>query len=330
MTQFQHRSPQGNLPLSPRLTMPTMYDLPSEDPEDPGLPDEFHDLQPQLLSRTLQLVDYTAAERFTGTDLNLYYDSRHLSWYKRPDWFLALGVSRLYDGEDLRASYVMWQEGVSPSIVIEFLSPGTEQEDLGENSPEDLEPPAQSPDDEQLTENGAASNDQKIREKPPRKWDVYERILRVPYYFVFSRYTNRLRFFQLVGDCYEEQSVDSENPRVWFPGLKIGLGIWRGTFEGVSRNWLRWYDDQDNWILTDTELAQRQAQLEQERAEAERERAEAERERAQAEAERANQAEAQLRDVALNLIQSGMSIAQTTQLTGLTEAQIQDLTNPQT
>jgi hypothetical protein len=29
-----------------------MYDLPSEDPESPGLPDEFHDLQPQLLSLT--------------------------------------------------------------------------------------------------------------------------------------------------------------------------------------------------------------------------------------------------------------------------------------
>ena len=27
---------------------PTMCDLPSEDPEEPGLPDEFHNLQPQL------------------------------------------------------------------------------------------------------------------------------------------------------------------------------------------------------------------------------------------------------------------------------------------
>jgi predicted transposase YdaD len=98
--------------------------------------------------------------------------------------------------------------------------------------------------------------------------------------------------------------------------LKIGLGVWTGTFDGVSRNWLRWYDDQGNWILTDTELAQKQAQLEQERAQAER--------------ERADQAEAQLRTVALNLVQSGMSIAQIAQLTGLTEAQVQALTNPQT
>lgn len=39
----------ANPPLPPKLTLPTMYDLPSEDAEEPGLPDEFHDLQPQLL-----------------------------------------------------------------------------------------------------------------------------------------------------------------------------------------------------------------------------------------------------------------------------------------
>jgi hypothetical protein len=43
------RSPQESLSAA---GLPTMYDLPSEDPEEPGLPDEFHDLQPQLLSRT--------------------------------------------------------------------------------------------------------------------------------------------------------------------------------------------------------------------------------------------------------------------------------------
>ncbi len=29
-------------PRSPRETLPTMYDLPSEDLEEPGLPDQFH------------------------------------------------------------------------------------------------------------------------------------------------------------------------------------------------------------------------------------------------------------------------------------------------
>ncbi|NJR69866.1 MAG: hypothetical protein HC771_15325 [Synechococcales cyanobacterium CRU_2_2] len=49
-----------------------MYDLPSEFPGAPGLPDEYHDLQPELLSATLALTAYGAQERFTGTDMCLY------------------------------------------------------------------------------------------------------------------------------------------------------------------------------------------------------------------------------------------------------------------
>jgi Uma2 family endonuclease len=90
---------QADPPRSPRETLPTMYDLPCEDPEEPGLPDEFHDLQPQLLSRTLRLTGYTRENCFTASDLNLYYDVRHPLWHKRPDWFLVVDVPRLYDGK---------------------------------------------------------------------------------------------------------------------------------------------------------------------------------------------------------------------------------------
>ncbi len=82
--------PQREPPLSPRLSLPTMYDLPSEDPEEPGLPDEYHALQPQLLSRTFRSPCHSPEQIFTGTDLNLYYDVRHPLCYKRPDWFLAV------------------------------------------------------------------------------------------------------------------------------------------------------------------------------------------------------------------------------------------------
>jgi Uma2 family endonuclease len=60
-----HSIAQTDPPRSPRETLPTMYDLPSEFPEEPGLPDEFHDLQPQLLSRTLTLRDYGRDQWFT-------------------------------------------------------------------------------------------------------------------------------------------------------------------------------------------------------------------------------------------------------------------------
>ena len=66
--------------------LPTMYDLPSEDPEELGLPDQFHELQPQLLE-TCQLPDISLDEYLIGADLNVYYDSRNTLWHKRPDWF---------------------------------------------------------------------------------------------------------------------------------------------------------------------------------------------------------------------------------------------------
>ncbi|NJM78395.1 MAG: Uma2 family endonuclease, partial [Acaryochloridaceae cyanobacterium RU_4_10] len=157
-------------------TLPTMYDLPSEDPEEPGLPDEFHDLQPQLLSATLRLVDVKSDRIFTGTDLNLYYDPEH-KWYKRPDWFVAIGVPRLYDERDMRMSFVVWDEGVSPSVIVELLSEGTDKEDLG------------------LTKAQLG--------KAPTKWDVYEQILKVPNYVVYDRYKDILRAYRLVQGQYQ-------------------------------------------------------------------------------------------------------------------------------
>ncbi|MGB3491700.1 MAG: Uma2 family endonuclease [Elainellaceae cyanobacterium] len=253
----QSTSPQPTPPLSPRETLPSMYDLPSEAPEEPGLPDEFHDLQPQLLSATLRLSRYASSEWFAGTDLNLYYDVRHPQWYKRPDWFLALGVERLYDGTDLRSSYVIWQEGVTPFIVVELLSPGTEKEDLGDRATLTEDAPSETRDRD--GNNGNSTLGQLLSNQPPQKWTVYEQILRVPYYFVFSRYTDRLRFFKLVGGSYQEQEIDARHPRFWIPELDLGIGLWHGVFEGVERQWLRWYDAQDRWIPTDAERAERLA-----------------------------------------------------------------------
>ncbi|MEH1812233.1 MAG: Uma2 family endonuclease [Nostoc sp.] len=222
---------QTDPPLSPKEVLPTMYDLPSEYPEDSGLPDEFHLFQPQLLRETFSPPNYPAEEVFVASDLNLYYDLRHTLWYKRPDWFAAVGVSRLYEQQNLRLSYVIWQEGVAPFVVVELLSPGTEKEDLG----------------------------QTLREinQPPTKWEVYERILRVPYYIVFDRYTDKLQVFQLVADSYSE--LDLSTPRVWMPGLELGLGLWQGSYQGIERLWLRWYDASGNWLLTPLERESQRA-----------------------------------------------------------------------
>jgi Uma2 family endonuclease len=252
---------QVDPPLSPKETLPTMYDLPSEDPEEPGLPDQFHVFQPQLLTDTFCPPNHPWQEIFTGTDINLYYDLRHTSWYKRPDWFAVLGVPYLYENRDLRLSYVVWQEAVSPYIVVELLSPGTEKEDLGQTL--------------------------RDAQKPPGKWEVYEQILRVPYYAIFDRYESKFRMFELKGGVYTE--VELVNDRFWIAELELGLGVWIGNFKGVEMPWLRWYDSNGNWILTSVEKEFQRAEQQRKRAEQESLRAEQQRKRAEQESLRAEQ-----------------------------------------
>jgi Uma2 family endonuclease len=190
------------------------------------------------------------------SDLNLYYDVHHPLWHKRPDWFLAVGVPRLYDGHDLRRSYVVWQEGAAPAIVVEFLSPRTEREDLGRFY-QDID---------QVNDEGDAAESVNL-EQVPGKLEVYEAYLRVPHYVVYSRYSQRLRYFQLVGRQYREQSLNDAPQALWLDDLNVGLGVWEGEFEGIWGHWLRWCDAEGNWLLTDTEQAKSQNQAAQQRAE---------------------------------------------------------------
>ena len=310
--QFKYPVPQTDPPRPAKETLPTMYDLPSENPEEPGLPDEFHGLQPQLLNFTFRPTNYSPNQIFCTGDMNLYYDVRHPLWYKRPDWFGVVGVSRLYEAVDMRLSYVTWQEGVNPFVIVELLSPGTEKEDLNEvsetvasaaetvaNNGQTIEESS----DETAANNGQLTQEQ-TPEKPLKKWEVYEQALRIPYYVVFSRYTDRLRAFKLEGGRYQELEI-LEN-RVWMSEINSGLGLWFGEYFGVTRLWLRWYDAEGNWIPTPEEQALEVALLESARAEQERERAEQERERAEQERERAQIAESQLEALRQKLRESNI------------------------
>jgi Uma2 family endonuclease len=234
-----------NYPTVPANTLPTMYDLPSEDPGEMGLPDEFHDVQPDLLKETCQpAVD----DFFIGADINLYYDVKHTGWYKRPDWFLVLDVPASESIAESRLSYVMWQEGAAPFLMVELLSPGTEAEDLGQTL--------------------------RVVGKPPTKWQVYEQILRVPYYAIYDRYSNQFRIFCLQATRYVEQTISEQ--RFWFPEIELGLGIWTGSYQGMQGQWLRWYDKNGDWLSTNREDADKAKQAAQEatlRADRERDKA---------------------------------------------------------
>lgn len=228
MTIYYNYIPQSDPPLPPWETLPTMYDLPSDNPEEAGLPDDFHFLQPLLLYLTFQPINWNPELVYSAADLNLYYDLQHPLWYKRPDWFGVVGVGKLYKGQDLRLSYVTWQEPANPFVVVELLSPGTEDEDLG-------------------TRREIAAD------KPPSKWEVYERILRIPYYVVFSRYTNELRAFQLVGGHYEPMNLT--NGYLLMPEIDLSLGLWQGSFRDIERLWLRWFTLAGEVIPAPTEEA---------------------------------------------------------------------------
>jgi Uma2 family endonuclease len=243
----------SKVPMPSREKLPTMYGLPSEDPEESGLPDEFHPTQAQLLRETFRSPVVPDENIFIGTDINLYYDSRHTQWYKRPDWFLVLGAARSTTVEEMRWSYVIWQESVAPFLAVELLSEGTEDEDLGQTL--------------------------RVVGKPPTKWEVYEKILRIPYYVVFDRVTQQLRAFKLNVNRYEELSLVDE--RLWLEDVQLGLGVWQGKYEGAEGKWLRWYDRTDAWIPTPIE------RVEQERSRAEQAESQLGEERSQLEEERA-------------------------------------------
>ncbi|NET59501.1 MAG: Uma2 family endonuclease [Symploca sp. SIO2E6] len=251
-------------PLPPRQTLPTMYDLPSDNPEEPGLPDEFHFLQPLLLYLTFQPTTWSPELVYAAADLNLYYDLTHPQWYKRPDWFGAVGVPRFYEGQDLRLSYVTWQERANPFVVVELLSPGTEEEDSGKTT-------------------------RKV-DQPPTKWEVYEKILQIPYYVIFSRYTSEIQAFQLVGGRY--QSINLINETIPMPNLGLSLGLWQGLFRDADRLWLRWMTLEGELIPLPSEEAvdakQEAADAKQKAADAEIEAVDAKQEAADAKQKAAN------------------------------------------
>ncbi len=211
----------NNRPLAAK-SWPTMDDLPSENPEDEGM-DEFHRLQSNVLS------EGAPGDIFTAAEMHIYFDLTHPKWYKRPDWFAVLDVPKLYGGTEMRSSYVVWDEGVVPFIAIELLSPSTEPEDLGKT----------------VQKKG----------EPPTKWMVYEKILGIPYYVIFSRYTDKLKVFQISNSKYQQLTLPDN--KLWLPMVNHGLGLWKGAYEGIHRLWLRWYD-KNGWVPLLAERARRE------------------------------------------------------------------------
>jgi hypothetical protein len=217
---------QCQFPNPTFAALPTMYDLPSEDGDEPVLSDAFYLSQPALLDATLHLPNYPAEAVVTVCDVSLYYDPRHDFWHNRPDWSLYLGVNR---------------EDVVPFLVVQLLAP----------SPEDADR------ERRMQVTG------RMGKRLPKP-EMCERDLDGHYYVVFDRSENQVWVFEPDDGCY--RSVDLLESRFWFEALQLGLGIWSGSYLGIEGEWLRWYDAAGDWVPTaDERAAQAMQQAEQER-----------------------------------------------------------------
>lgn len=223
----------------PRL--PTEDDLPCDD----GMPMETgrHQLQMELLLRGLELWAEVRGDVAFGGNQFLYFNSEHLRArdFRGPDVYVATGVR---PGE--RKSWVVWQEGKAPDVVIELLSGSTAETDKGE------------------------------------KKRIYQDQLRVPNYYWLDPFAPEDRAgFTLYGGAYVTLLPDAGG-RLAVPSLGLKLGLWTGRYLGVDTTWLRWMDPDGRPLPLREEQEHDRAEAEKARAEAEKARADAERQRADA------------------------------------------------
>jgi len=202
------------------------YNLPRYLPSADELPDsdetpvdnELQELIPGLLKAILLILWAERMDWFFGIDMGIYYHPEKPPIV--PDGFLSLGVERFYD-EELRPSYVLWDENVVPTLVLQVVS-------------------------------------KKYRKEYSTKLEEYQ-ALGVLYYIIYSsrrRRKPRLEVHKLVNGKYELQSGHP----VWMPEIGLGIGCERGNYSGVTREWLYWYDAEGKRYLTPEEQVNRLAQ----------------------------------------------------------------------
>jgi hypothetical protein len=156
--------------------------------------------------------------------------------FRGPDFFAVLGVPK---GE--RKSWVVWQEGKAPDVVIELLSESTAPQDKTE------------------------------------KKAIYQDRLRVPEYFWYDPFNPEdWAGFILRDGNYEPLSLET-GERFFSQRLGLTLVRWQGEYKGVEAVWLRWATFAGDLLPTESELTeQEKMRAEQERMRAEQERMRAE------------------------------------------------------
>ncbi|MDB9439325.1 Uma2 family endonuclease [Dolichospermum lemmermannii CS-548] len=142
-----------------------------------------------------------------------------------PDWFYVPNVPPTLNGQ-MRRSYVLWQEFIAPSIVLEFVSG-----------------------------NGAEE-----RDKTPwnGKFWIYEQVIRTPFYGIYEVNKASIEVYELIGGKYQLLAANERGHYSITP-MGVELGLWQGEYQNAELPWLRWWDLQGNLLLTGEERANRLA-----------------------------------------------------------------------
>jgi Uma2 family endonuclease len=227
---------------------PTQDELPYEDGE--VMESARHRQQMFLLLETFQHWLDQRPDGYAGGDMFLYFSLaqvRHQD-FRGPDFFAVLDVPKRE-----RKSWVVWEEGKGPDVIIELLSETT------------------------------ATHDKTVKK------DTYQDQLKVPEYFWFDPFNpDDWAGFGLHQGVYVPMPPD-ERGRLLSQRLKLALVRWHGSYEGVEATWLRWATLDGELLPTrseQVEAAEQHAQAAEQRAQAVEQRAEtAEHRAATAEAE---------------------------------------------
>jgi Uma2 family endonuclease len=185
---------------APEIQLPPSQ---AELPDDDGIPMESarHKAQMDLLIDALIPWLSEREDGFIGGNMFVYYSLAQVrnKDFKGPDFFAVLGVPK---GE--RRSWVVWEEGKAPDVVIELLSDSTSQAD---------------------------KNFKKL---------IYQNQMRVPEYFWYDPFNpDDLAGFSNDKGIYQPIVANAQNQLV-SQSLGLGLQLWQGNYKGINATWLRW------------------------------------------------------------------------------------------
>lgn len=178
---------------------PTQAELPYDDGEPMESP--RHKAQMDLLIEALMPWLSQREDGFVGGNMFVYYSLAQVrnKDFKGPDFFVVLGVPK---GE--RKSWVVWEEGKAPDVVIELLSESTAAAD---------------------------KNEKKL---------IYQNQMRVPEYFWYDPFNPEdWAGFAIEQRVYQPLVANEQNQLV-SESLGLGLQRWQGHYKAIEAVWLRW------------------------------------------------------------------------------------------